>query len=70
MAMQFGTIANPQQLSTLRGVVAAYCRHTGIEAGTPEAEAVASKVVALHEIGVRGQNDLLAALILPPMRAA
>ncbi len=68
--MQFGTIANPQQLSTLQGVVTAYCRHVGIPTGTPEEAAVASKVVALHEIGVRGQNDLLAALILPPMRAA
>lgn len=68
--MQFGTIVNPQQLSTLKSVVTAYCRHTGIVAGTPEEEEVASKVVALHEIGVRGQNDLLAALILPPTTRA
>jgi len=68
--MYFGTIVNPQQLATLKTVVTAYCRHAGIVPGTPEAEEVASKVVALHEIGVRGQNDLLAALILPPTTRA
>jgi hypothetical protein len=68
--MKFGTIASPQQLSILQGVVAAYCRHTGIIPGSPEEQAAAANVMALYEMGVRGQNDLMAALILPPMRAA
>ncbi len=64
--MKYGTVANPQQVSTMAMVVNAYCRQAGIGTGTPEEAAIASKVVALHEIGVRGPNDLLAALIVPP----
>lgn len=67
--MKFGTVANPHQVSNMARVIEAYCRQAGIEAGTAEEAAVASKVVALHEIGVRGPNDLLAALILPPTQS-
>lgn len=66
--MKFGSVANPQQVATMANVINAYCRRTGIEPGTREEEEIATKIVALHEIGVRGQNDLLAALILPPSR--
>jgi hypothetical protein len=67
MAMKFGAVANPQQVATMAGVVDAYCRHVGFAPGTPEREDVAAKILALHDIGVRGQNDLLRALILPPV---
>lgn len=68
MALKFGSVANPQQVATMANVINAYCRQTGIEPGTQEEEEIATKIVALHDIGVRGQNDLLAALILPPSR--
>lgn len=64
--MKFGTVASPQQVSNMARVIEAYCRQAGIGTGTPEEAEVASKVVALHEIGIRGPNDLLAGLILPP----
>lgn len=68
--MKYGTIISPQQMSALKNVVDAYCRHAGIASGSPEEEAVASRIVELHEVGLRGQHDLLAALLLPPTRAA
>lgn len=60
-----GAIANPQQAEAMTHVVAAYCKHIGIEPGTPEEENVASLVLALHGVGIRGENDLLKALIVP-----
>ena len=66
--MKFGPIANPQQVKAMQHVVAAYCKHIGVDPGTPEEEHIASLVFALHEIGVRGQNDLLRALIVPSHR--
>lgn len=68
--MKYGTVINPQQMSALKAVVDAYCRHVGIATGSADEEAVASRVVELHEVGLRGQHDLLAALLLPPSRAA
>jgi len=67
-AVKFGTIANPQQLEAMTHVVAAYCKHVGIDPGTPEEEHVASLTLALHEVGVRGENELLNALIVPNHR--
>jgi len=64
--MKFGTVANPQQLAAMANVVDAYCRQAGFEPDAPEREQIAAKVVALFESGVRSQNDLLAALIVPP----
>ena len=64
--MKFGTVANPYQVAAMANVVDAYCRQAGIEPEAPEREQIAAKVVALFETGVRSQNDLLAALILPP----
>ena len=64
-AMRFGTIANSLQVEAMGHVVDRYCRHIGIDPGIPEAEHIASLVLALHEIGVRGENELLKALIVP-----
>lgn len=66
--MKFGTIANPQQVNAMTRVLAAYCKHAEIGPGIPEEEHVAALVLALHEVGVRGENDLLNALIVPQHR--
>ena len=66
--MKFGTVANPQQVEAMAQVVAAYCSHVGIDPETPEAQHVATLVLALHEVGVRGKNELLKALIVPNHR--
>jgi hypothetical protein len=63
--MKFGTVANPQQVAAMASVIDAYCRQAGIAPGKDQ-EDIAAKVFALHAIGVRNQNDLIAALILPP----
>jgi hypothetical protein len=68
MAMKYGTTANPQQVEAMQNVFAAYCKHIRIDPGTPEEEHIASLILALHEAGVRGQNDLLRALIVPGNR--
>jgi hypothetical protein len=66
--MKFGPSAKPQQVAAMGHVVAQYCRHIGIDRETPEAEHIASVVLALYEVGVRGENDLLKALIVPNVR--
>lgn len=63
--MRFGATANSLQVEAMSHVVDRYCRHIGIDSGTPEAEHIASLVLALHELGVRGENELLKALIVP-----
>jgi hypothetical protein len=65
MAMKFGTTANPQQVGAMGRVVSAYCRHIGIKTTSPEGERIAEVVLALHEAGIRGENALLGALIVP-----
>jgi hypothetical protein len=64
-AMKFGPTANSQQVDAMSHVVARYCHHIGIDPGTPEAEHVAGAVLALHEVGIRGENELLKALVVP-----
>jgi hypothetical protein len=66
MAMKFGAIAGPQQVAVMAHVVDAYCRHAGIAPGSVEQDNIAAKIVALYEIGLRGENELLTALIAPP----
>ena len=66
--MKFGSTANPQQVEAMGHVVAAYCKHVGVDPGTPEEEHIASLVLALHEVGVRGENELLRAMIVPDNR--
>jgi hypothetical protein len=68
MTMKFGTSANPEQVEAMAHVVAAHCKHIGVEPGTPEEEHIATLVVALHEVGVRGESELLRALIAPDNR--
>lgn len=66
--MKFGWTANPRQVEAMGHVVAAYCRHLGVEPGTPEEEHIATLVLALHEAGIRGENELLRALTVPDNR--
>ena len=66
--MKFGSTANPQQVEAMGHVVAAYCKHVGVDPGTPEEEHISLLVLALHEAGVRGENELLRALIVPNHR--
>ena len=66
--MKFGTTANPQQVDAMSRVVFAYCKHIGVGSGTPEEEHIASLVLALHEAGIRGESELLRALIVPVSR--
>lgn len=68
--MKFGTTANPQEVATMARVTETLCRHAGIEVGTPEHENIAGNILALHEIGVRNERDLLAAVILPQVATA
>jgi hypothetical protein len=65
MAMKFGPTANPQQVDAMGRVVSAYCKHMGVKSTSPEGERVAEVVLALHEAGIRGENALLGALIVP-----
>ena len=67
-AMRFGATANSHQVEAMGHVVGRYCRHIGIERSSPEAEHIASLVLALHEVGLRGENELLKALIVPSER--
>ncbi len=66
--MRFGSTANPQQVAAMGHVVTAYCKHVGVESGTPEEEHIASLVLALYEVGIRGESELLRALIVPDNR--
>jgi hypothetical protein len=67
MAMKFGTTATPQQVATMANVAEKLCKHAGFGIGTPEHAHIAEKVLALHEIGLRNERDLIAAVILPPV---
>jgi hypothetical protein len=62
----FGTTAGPQQVAAMAHVVDAYCRHAGIAPGSAEQEHIATKILALYEIGLRGESEMLAALMAPP----
>ena len=64
--MKFGTIANSRQVAMMARVVNAYCKHAAIEPGSGAQEDIAAKILALFEIGVRNEVDLLSALIAPP----
>jgi hypothetical protein len=49
-------------------VLAVYCKQAGIDPETQDGERIASVILALHEIGVRDENELLKALIIPKHR--
>jgi hypothetical protein len=66
--MKVGTVANPQQIAAMANVIDRYCKHVGIARESPEEQQVAALVLALHEAGVRSENDLLRALIVPNNR--
>ena len=67
MAMKFGTVAGPHEVAMMAHVVAAHCRHAGITPGTVEHENIAAAIFGLYEMGFRGESELLAALIAPPV---
>ena len=68
VALKHGSSANPQQVSAMARVVTAYCKAMGIDPSSPEGEHVADIVLALHDIGLRGEGALLGALIGPSDR--
>lgn len=65
--MKFGAVAGPEHVAVMGRVLDTYCRHTGIT-NKIERENVAARIIALYEIGVVCEEELLAALILPPQR--
>lgn len=66
--MRYGTTADAMQVAAMAHAVAAYCKQAGIAAGTPEETHIAGLVLALHEVGVRSEAELLKALIVPKSR--
>ncbi len=66
--MRFGPVAGPDQVEAMAHVLATYCKHVAIDPETPEGERIASVILALHEIGVRSEAELLKALIVPKSR--
>ena len=65
--MKFGAVAGPEQVAAMGCVVDAYCKQTGITSQV-ERENIAAKILVLYEMGVDSEDELLAALILPPQR--
>ena len=63
--MKFGTIASPEQVAAMARVLDAYCKQAGITSQV-ERENLAAQIMALFEIGVCEEDELLAALIPPP----
>ena len=63
--MKFGTVAGPEQVAAMGRVLEAYCEHTGITSHI-ERQNVAARILALYELGVADEDELLAALMLPP----
>jgi hypothetical protein len=61
MTMRFGTVTGPEQIEAMSRVLEAYCMQAGIT-DESEREDVAARIVSLHEIGVSGEDELLAAL--------
>ena len=68
--MTFGLTADPQQLATMERVVTAYCKQARIARETVECENIAATVLALFNLGITDENELLAALISTPYRCA
>ena len=66
--MRYGATANSLEVKAMGHVVDVYCQRMGIKYGTLEAERVASLVLALHEVGVRTETELLKSLIVPKSR--
>lgn len=66
--MRYGPTANPDQVTAMSRVLAAYCRKAGINPETPEGKRVASLILALHEVGIRGENEFWKALVAPKQR--
>lgn len=66
--MKYGITANSRQVGAMAHAVDHYCKRLGIKRGSREAERVASIVLALHEVGVRDESELMKALIVPKSR--
>jgi hypothetical protein len=69
MAMvKFGATANPGQIAAMARVLDAYCNHAGITSDA-EREAIGAQIVALFELGLKREDELMAALILPAVKS-
>ena len=66
--MRFGPTARPGEVKAMGHALAAYCGQMGIDPETPEAERVACLILALHDVGIRDENEFLKALIVPKQR--
>ena len=55
-------IADPQQLSILCKVLDGYCQRYGIGENSPERENIASKLLALYDLGIVTEDGLADAL--------
>ena len=63
--MRFGAVARPEEVAVMARVLDSYCNQAGITSQV-ERENVAAQILALYEMGVSEEDELLAALILPP----
>ena len=62
--MKFGTVAGPDQVATMARALDAYWKQGGIMSQT-ERENIAAKSVALYDLGIAGEDEILAALTMP-----
>ena len=65
--MKIRTVAGPDEVAAMGRVLDAYCKHAGIT-GQVERENVTARILALYERGAAQEDELLAALMLPPRR--
>jgi hypothetical protein len=66
--VKFGATANPDQIKVMVRVLEAYCNHAGITSEA-EREAIGAQIVALFELGLKREDELMAALILPAVKS-
>jgi hypothetical protein len=59
--MKFGCVASPEELAVMEHVLNAYCIKTGVT-NELEREYVAAGIVALYELGLTTEADLVRAL--------
>jgi hypothetical protein len=60
--MNFGGVADPEQLAILADAVETYCRETGIAKDSREGERLARRVVQLYDAGTLTVSDLKSAM--------
>ena len=60
--MRFNGSASPDQLSVLHQIFEERCRAAGIEAGHPDHEALALRIMNLFESGIQSIEEIVASL--------